>query len=79
MLKNLEIELPFDPANPLMAMHREESRIERNTCIPMFIPALFSIVGYGSNLDVHYQTNLYDNCDTYKKIKYYSGIKNNTL
>ena len=64
-LKNIEIELPFDPANPLLGMHTEETRIERDTCIPMFIPAFFSIVGYGSNLDVHWQTNLYDHSDTY--------------
>ena len=42
-LKKLEIELPYDPAIPLLGIHTEETRIERNTCTPMFIAALFII------------------------------------
>ena len=42
-LKKLEIELPYDPAIPLLGMHTEETRIQRDTCTPMFIPALFMI------------------------------------
>ena len=40
-LKKLEIELPYDPAIPLLGIHTEETRSERNTCTPMFITALF--------------------------------------
>ena len=42
-LKKLEIELPYDPAIPLLGIHTEETRIERVTSIPMFIAALFII------------------------------------
>ena len=42
-LKQLEIELPHDPAIPLLDIHTEETRIERDTCTPMFIRALFTI------------------------------------
>ena len=42
-LKKLEIELPYDPAIPLLGIHTEETRTERDTCIPMFITALFTI------------------------------------
>ena len=42
-LKKLEIELPYDPAIPLLGVHTEETRIERDTCTPMFITALFII------------------------------------
>ena len=42
-LKKLEIELPYDPAIPLLGIHTEETRIERDTCTPMFITALFII------------------------------------
>ena len=42
-LKKLKIELPYDPANPLLGIHTEEIRIERDTCTPMFIAALFTI------------------------------------
>ena len=42
-LKKLEIELPYNPAIPLLVIHTEETRIERDTCTPMFIAALFII------------------------------------
>ena len=42
-LKKLEIELPHDPAIPLLGIHTGETRIERDTCTPMFITALFTI------------------------------------
>ena len=43
-LQKLEIELPYDPAIPLLGIYTEEIRIERDTCTPMFITALFTIV-----------------------------------
>ena len=42
-LKKLEIELPYDPAIPLLGIHTEEPRTERDTCTPVFITALFTI------------------------------------
>ena len=42
-LKKLEIELPYDPAIPLLGIHTEQTRIERDTCTPVFIAALFTI------------------------------------
>ena len=42
-LKNLETELAYDPAIPLLGIHTEETRIERDTCTPMFITALFIV------------------------------------
>ena len=42
-LKKLEIELPYYPAIPLLGIYTEETRIERDTCTPMFIAALFTI------------------------------------
>ena len=41
-LKKLEIELPYDPAIPLLGTHTE-TRLERDTCTPVFITALFTI------------------------------------
>ena len=37
------IDLPYDPAIPLLGIHTEETRIERDTCNLMFITALFLI------------------------------------
>ena len=42
-LKKLEIELPYNPATPLLGIHTKETRIERDTCTPMFITALLTI------------------------------------
>ena len=42
-LKKLEIELPYGPAIPLLGIHTGETRIERDTCTPMFIAALLTI------------------------------------
>ena len=36
-LKKLQIELPYDPAIPLLGIHTEKTRIERDTCTPKFI------------------------------------------
>ena len=41
--KKLEIEVPYDPAIPLLGIHTEETRRERDTCTPMFITAMFII------------------------------------
>ena len=32
--KKLEIELPYDPAIPLLGIHTKETRSERDTCTP---------------------------------------------
>ena len=56
-LKTLEIELSYDPAIPRLGIHTEETRIERDTCTPMFIAALFTIARTWKQLDVHQQMN----------------------
>ena len=43
MDKKLKIELPYDPAIPLLGIHTEETRIERDSYTPMFIIELFTI------------------------------------
>ena len=40
-LKKLEIELPYDPAIPLLGI--QKTRTERDTCTPMFTAAEFTI------------------------------------
>ena len=42
-LKKLEIKPLYDPAIPLLGIFPEESKTERDTCIPLFIAALFTI------------------------------------
>ena len=42
-LKKLKIELPYDPAIPLLGIYPEKTIIQKDTCTPMFIAALFTI------------------------------------
>ena len=37
------IKPPYDPAIPLLGIYPEEAKIERGTCIPLFLAALFTI------------------------------------
>ena len=42
-LKKLGIKTPYDPAIPLLGIYPEETKIETDTCIPLFIVTLFTI------------------------------------
>ena len=42
-LKKLGINPPYDTAIPLLGIYAEDTKIERDTCIPLFIAALFTI------------------------------------
>ena len=42
-LKNLGIKPPYHPAIPLLGIYPEETKIEKDTCIPLFIAALLTI------------------------------------
>ena len=42
-LKKLGIKPPYDPAIPLLGTYLEEAKIEKDTCIPLFIAALLTI------------------------------------
>ena len=42
-LKKLKIELPYDPANPLLGIYPEKTIIRKDTYTPVFIAALFTI------------------------------------
>ena len=45
-LRKLKMELPFDPAIPLLGLYPKspESPIQKNLCTPMFMAAQFTIV-----------------------------------
>jgi hypothetical protein len=51
--KNLNIDLPYDPAIPLLGIYPKkcDSRYYKSTCIPMFITALFTKPSYGNSQD----------------------------
>ena len=78
-LKNLAIKPPYDPEIPLLGIYPVETKMEKNTHIPLFIAALFTIT----------RTQKQPRCPSIgewiKKawyiytIEYYSAIKRNTF
>ena len=78
-LKKLEIELPYDSAIPLLDIHTEETKIERDMYTPVFITALFTIARTWKQpscplADEWIRKQWY----TYT-MEYYSAIKKNTF
>ena len=43
ILRRLGIKPVYDPAIPLLGIYPGETKIEKDTCIPLFITALFTI------------------------------------
>ena len=41
-MKKLGTKPPYDPAIPLVGIYPEETKIEKDTCIPVFTAALFT-------------------------------------
>ena len=52
-LKKLKIELPYDPAIPLLGIYPEKTIIQKDSCTTMFIAALFTIARKWKHLRVH--------------------------
>ena len=78
-LKKLETELPYNAAIPLLGIQTKETRNERDTCTPMFIAALFTIVRT-------WKQSRYPSADEWIRklwyiytVEYYSAIKKNTF
>ena len=42
-LRKLKIELPFDPAIPLLGIYPEKTTTPKDACTPLFIAALYSV------------------------------------
>ena len=78
-LKQLEIELPYDLAILLLGIHTEETRIERDTCTPMFIAALFIIVRTWKQPRCPPADECIRKLWYIYTMEYYSAIKKNTF
>ena len=78
-LKKLKIELSYDPAIPLLSIYPDKTIIQKDTCTPMFIAALFTIAKTWKQpkcplIDEWIKKIWYINT-----MKYYSAIKNNAI
>ena len=76
-LKKLEIELPYDPVIPLQGKYTEETRIERDTCTPVFIAALFIIARTWKHLRCPSADEWIRKLWYIYSMEYYSTIKKN--
>ena len=76
-LKNVTVELPYDPAVPLLGIYSEKTINQKDTCTAMFTAALFTIASTWK------QPKCPSTDEWIKKIwhiytmEYYSAIKRN--
>ena len=64
-LKKLGIKSPYDPEIPLLGIYPEETKIKRDTCIPLFITALFTIARTWKQPRYPSVMNRYRSCGMY--------------
>ena len=79
VLKKLEIELPYYPAIPLLGIHTEETRTERDTCTQMFITAMFTIARTWKKPRCTLTDEWIRKLWYIYTLEYYSAIKKNTF
>ena len=77
-LRKLKIELPFDPAIPLLGVYPENTMTHKDTCTPMFIAALFSIAKTWKPKCPSTEAWIKKMWSTYT-MEYYSTIKKNEI
>jgi len=78
-LKKLRIKPPYDPAIPILGIYPEETRVEKNTCIPLFIPALFIIARTWKQPRCPLTDEWIKKLWYIFTMEYYSAIKRNTF
>ena len=72
--KILGIKPPYDPAIPLLGIHPETTKIDRDTCIPFFTATLFTIARTWKLTDEWIKKLWY-----IYTMDYYSAIKRRTF
>ena len=78
-LKKLEIKPPYDPAIPLLGTYPEETKIERDTCIPLFIAELFTIARPWKQPRCPWTDDWIKKLWCIYTMEYYSAIKRNSF
>ena len=79
LFKKLKIEMPYDPAIPLLGIYPDETIIQKDTWTPTFIAALFTIP------KAEKQPKCPSTEESIKKmwyiytVEYYSDIKKNDI
>ena len=78
-LRKLGIKPPYDPAIPLLGIYPEETKIERDRCIPLFIAALFTIARTWKQPRCPLKDEWIKKLWYIYTMEYYSAIKRNTF
>ena len=78
-LKKLGIKLPYDPAIPLIGIYPEETKVEKDTCIPLFTIALFTIARTWKEAKCRLTDEWIKKLWYICAMEYYSAIKRNAF
>ena len=77
--KRIGIKLAYDPAIPLLDIHPKETKIDKDTCIPLFIAALFTIARTWKQPRCPSTDEWIRKLWYIYTMEYYSAIKRNTF
>ena len=77
VFKKLRVELPYDPAISLLDVCPEKIMVQKNTCTPMFIAALFTIIRLWKQPKWPLTNKWIEKVWYIYRIEYYPAIKKN--
>ena len=78
-LRNLHIEVPYDPAIPLLGIYPEKTFLKKDTCTFMFIVALFTIAKTWKQPKCPLRDDWVRQICYMYTMEYYSAIKMNDI
>ena len=76
-LRKLNIELPYNPAIPLLDIYLDKTFLEKDTCTCMFIAALFLVAKTWKQPKCPLENEWIENMWCICTMEYYSAIKKN--
>ena len=79
VLKKLKIELPYDPATPVLGIYPEKAIIQKESCTTMFIAALFTIARTSKQPKCPSTDEWIKKMWHIYTMEYYSAIKRNEM
>ena len=78
-MPKLGIKLPYDPTIPLLGIYPEETKTEKETCVPLFIAALFTIARTWKQPRCPSTDERIETLRCVYTVEYYSAIKRNAF
>ena len=78
-LKKLKIELPYDPAIPLLGIYQEKNMVRKEACTPIFIAVLFIVAKKWKKPKCPLTDKRIKKMRYIYTMEYYSAIKKNEI